>query len=161
MVQRNFVIPSPRGCTEQKRKQPLSCKSTEGQMPSAKNGRIFDASIIHCRIDLLTYWFTVVSSISVKNAELPMSNVLYVYRMTYKTYDMQEYIFVHPEERFPWKPLFGTFRFILSRLATSSTLISNLLTLSVQTAPFCVSLCFAFWFSALTFATLILSTHKG
>ena len=57
---------------------------------------------------------------------------------------MQEYIFVHPEERFPWKPLFGTSRFILSRLATSSTLISNLLTLSVQTSPFCVSLCFAF-----------------
>ena len=26
-----------------------------GQMPSAKNGRIFDASIIHCRIDLPTY----------------------------------------------------------------------------------------------------------
>ena len=25
----------------------------------AKNGRIFDASVIHCRIDLLTYWFTV------------------------------------------------------------------------------------------------------
>ena len=109
MVQRNFVMLSSRGCTEQKRKQPLSCKSTEGQMPSAKNGRIFDASIIHCRIDLPTYWFTVVSSISVKNAELPMSNVLHVYRMTYKTYDMQEYIFVHPEERFARKPLFGIF----------------------------------------------------
>ena len=27
-----------------------------------------------------------------------MSYVLHVYRMTYKTYDMQEYIFVHPEE---------------------------------------------------------------
>ena len=25
-----------------------------------------------------------------------MSYVLHVYRMTYKTYDMQEYIFVHP-----------------------------------------------------------------
>ena len=25
----------------------------------AKNGRILDASVIHCRIDLLTYWFTV------------------------------------------------------------------------------------------------------
>jgi len=109
MVQRNFVMLSSRGCTEQKRKQPLSCKSTEGQMSSAKNGRIFDASIIHCRIDLLAYWFTVVSSISVKNAELPMSNVLHVYRMTYKTYDMQEYIFVHPEERFARKPLFGIF----------------------------------------------------
>ena len=84
-----------------------------------------------------------------------MSNVLHIYRMTYKTYDMQEYIFVHPEERFARKPLFGIFCFILSRLATSSTLISNLLTLSVQTAPFCVSLCFAFWFSALTFATLM------
>lgn len=57
---------------------------------------------------------------------------------------MQEYIFVHPEERFARKPLFGIFCFILSRLATSSTLISNLLTLSVQTSPFCVSLCFAF-----------------
>ena len=52
---RNFVMPSSRGCTEQKRKQPLSYKSTEGQMPLAKNGRIFDASIIHCRIDLPTY----------------------------------------------------------------------------------------------------------
>ena len=57
---------------------------------------------------------------------------------------MQEYIFVHPEEKFARKPLFGIFFFILSRLATSSTLISNLLTLSVKTAPFCVSLCFAF-----------------
>ena len=27
-----------------------------------------------------------------------MSYVLHVYRMTYKMYDMQEYIFVHPEE---------------------------------------------------------------
>ena len=161
MVQRNFVMISSRGCTEQKRKQPLSYNSTEGQMLLAKNGRIFDTSVIHCRIDLPTYWFTVVSSISVKNEELPMSNVLQFYRMTYKTYDMQEYIFVHPEERFTRKPLFGIFCFSLSRLATSSTLISNLLTLSVQTAPFCVSLCFAFWFSALTFATLILSTHKG
>lgn len=123
--------------------------------------RIFEASVIHCRIDLLTYWFTVVSSISVKNEELPMSNVLQFYRMTYKTYDMQEYIFVHPEERFTSKPFFGIFRSILSRKATSSTLISNLLTLPVQTSPFCVGLCFAFWFSALTFATLILSTHKG
>ena len=157
----NFVMPSSRGCTEQKRKQPLSCKSTEGQMPLAKNSRIFDASVIHCRIDLPTYWFTVVSSISMKNTELPMSNVLHIYRMTYKTYDMQEYIFVHPEERFTSKPFFGIFRFILSRKATSTTLISNLLTLSVQTSPFCASLCFAFWFSTLTFATLILSTHKG
>ena len=57
---------------------------------------------------------------------------------------MQEYIFVHPEERFARKPLIGIFCFILSRLATSSTLISNLLTLSVQTSPFCASLCFAF-----------------
>ena len=31
-----------------------------------------------------------------------------------------------------------------TRKATSSTLISNLLTLSVQTSPFCASLCFAF-----------------
>ena len=54
-----------------------------------------------------------------KNAELPMSNVLHIYRMTYKTYDMQEYIFVHPEERFTSKPFFGIFRSILSRKATS------------------------------------------
>ena len=48
-----------------------------------------------------------------KNTELPMSNVLHIYRMTYKTYDMQEYIFVHPEERFARKPLFGIFLFHL------------------------------------------------
>ena len=64
--------------------------------------------------------------------------------MTCKTYDMQEYIFVHPEERFASKPFFGIFRSILSRKATSSALISNLLTLSAQTSPFCASLCFAF-----------------
>ena len=57
---------------------------------------------------------------------------------------MQEYIFVHPEERFTSKPFFGILRFILSRKVTSRTLISNLLTLSVQTSPFCASLCFAF-----------------
>ena len=34
--------------------------------------------------------------------------------MTCKTYDMQEYIFVHPEERFTSKPFFGIFRFTLS-----------------------------------------------
>lgn len=45
MVQRNFVMPSSRGCTEQKRKQPLSCNSTEGQMLLVENGRIFDAWI--------------------------------------------------------------------------------------------------------------------
>ena len=73
-----------------------------------------------------------------------MSYVLYVYRMTCKTYDMQEYIFVHPEERFLCKPFFGIFRFTLSPKATSSTLISNLLTLSVQTSPFCVGLSFVF-----------------
>ncbi len=43
-----------------------------------------------------------------------MSYVLYVYRMTCKTYDIQEYIFVHPEERFLCKPFFGIFRFTLS-----------------------------------------------
>ena len=32
-------------CTEQKRKQPLSCNSTEGQMLLVENGRIFDAWI--------------------------------------------------------------------------------------------------------------------
>ena len=57
---------------------------------------------------------------------------------------MQEYIFVHPEERFARKPLFGIFCFILSPKATSNTLISYLLTLSVQTSPFCVGLSFVF-----------------
>ena len=37
--------------------QSLSCNSTEEQILLAKNGRIFDASVI---CDLLTYWFTVV-----------------------------------------------------------------------------------------------------
>ena len=32
-----------------------------------------------------------------------MSYVLHVYRMTYKMYDMQKYIFVHPEE---WYSMF-------------------------------------------------------
>lgn len=73
-----------------------------------------------------------------------MSYVLYVYRMTCKTYDIQEYIFVHPEERFLCKPFFGIFRFTLSLKATSNTLISYLLTLSVQTSPFCVGLSFVF-----------------
>ena len=41
----NFVMPSSRGCTEQKRKQPLSCNSTEGQMLLVENGRIFEAWI--------------------------------------------------------------------------------------------------------------------
>ena len=73
-----------------------------------------------------------------------MSYVLYVYRMTCKTYDIQEYIFVHPEERFLCKPFFGIFSFTLSPKATSNTLISYLLTLSVQTSPFCVGLSFVF-----------------
>ena len=73
-----------------------------------------------------------------------MSYVLYVYRMTCKTYDMQEYIFVHPKERFLCKPFFGIFRFTLSPKAISNTLISYLLTLSVQTSPFCVGLSFVF-----------------
>ena len=73
-----------------------------------------------------------------------MSYVLYVYRMTCKTYDIQEYIFVHPEERFLCKPFFGIFRFTLSPKATSNTLISYLLTQSVQTSPFCVGLSFVF-----------------
>ena len=34
-----------------------------------------------------------------------MSYVLHVYRMTYKTYDMQEYIFVHPEEWYSMFPI--------------------------------------------------------
>ncbi len=73
-----------------------------------------------------------------------MSYVLYVYRMTCKTYDIQECIFVHPEERFLCKPFFGIFRFALSPKATSNTLIFYLLTLSVQTSPFCVGLSFVF-----------------
>ena len=52
MQLRNAIFKS---CTEQKRKQPLSYNSTEGQMPLAEIGCIFDASIIHCRIDLPTY----------------------------------------------------------------------------------------------------------
>ena len=32
----NFVMPSSRGCTEQKRKQPLSCNSTEGLITLAE-----------------------------------------------------------------------------------------------------------------------------
>ena len=55
MMLRNFVMPSSRGYTEQKRKQPLYCNSMEEQMPLAKYGRFFDASVIHCRIDLPTY----------------------------------------------------------------------------------------------------------
>lgn len=39
-----------------------------------------------------------------------MSYVLHVYRMTYKTYDMQEHIFVHPEE---WYSLSQFFRICL------------------------------------------------
>ena len=73
-----------------------------------------------------------------------MSYVLYVYRMTCKTYDIQEYIFIHPEERFLCKPFFGIFRFTLFPKATSNTLIFYLLTLSVQTSPFCVGLSFVF-----------------
>ena len=34
-----------------------------------------------------------------------MSYVLHVYRMTYKMYDMQEYIFVHPEEWYSMSPI--------------------------------------------------------
>ena len=40
---------------EQKRKQPLYCNSMEEQMPLAKYGRFFNASVIHCRINLPTY----------------------------------------------------------------------------------------------------------
>ena len=34
-----------------------------------------------------------------------MSYVLHVYRMKYKMYDMQEYIFVHPEEWYSMSPI--------------------------------------------------------
>ena len=37
-----------------------------------------------------------------------MSYVLHVYRMTYKTYGIQDYIFVHPEEWFSMPPFFGS-----------------------------------------------------
>ena len=40
-----------------------------------------------------------------------MSYVLHVYRMTYKTYDMQEYIFVHPEEWYSMSQFFGIYLF--------------------------------------------------
>ena len=45
-----------------------------------------------------------------------MSYVLHVYRMTYKTYDMQEYIFVHSEEWYSWHPFFGIYLFYPSAL---------------------------------------------
>lgn len=38
-----------------------------------------------------------------------MSYILHVYRMTYKTYDMQEYIFVHPEEWYWRYPFLGIY----------------------------------------------------
>ena len=37
-----------------------------------------------------------------------MLYVLHVYRMTYKTYGIQDYIFVHPEEWFSMPPFFGS-----------------------------------------------------
>ena len=37
-----------------------------------------------------------------------MSYVLHVYRMTYKTYGIQDCIFVHPEEWFSMPPFFGS-----------------------------------------------------
>ena len=40
-----------------------------------------------------------------------MSYVLHVYRMTYKTYDIQEYIFVHPEEWYSMPQFFGIYLF--------------------------------------------------
>ena len=40
-----------------------------------------------------------------------MSYVLHAYRMTYKTYDMQEYIFVHPEEWYSMSQFFGIYLF--------------------------------------------------
>ena len=55
LAQHNFVKLSSRDCTKQKRKQLLSCNSTERRMPFVENGRIFDASVVHCRIDLLTH----------------------------------------------------------------------------------------------------------
>ena len=40
-----------------------------------------------------------------------MSYVLHAYRMTYKTYDIQEYIFVHPEEWYSMPQFFGIYLF--------------------------------------------------
>ena len=40
-----------------------------------------------------------------------MSYVLHVYRMTYKTYDIQKCIFVHPEEWYSMSPFFGIYLF--------------------------------------------------
>ena len=40
-----------------------------------------------------------------------MSYVLHVYRMTYKMYDMQEYIFVHPRNGILCPPFFGIYLF--------------------------------------------------
>ena len=40
-----------------------------------------------------------------------MSYVLHVYRMTYKTYDIQKCIFVHPEEWYSMSSFFGIYLF--------------------------------------------------
>ena len=40
-----------------------------------------------------------------------MSYVLHVYRMTYKTYDIQKCIFVHPKEWYSMSPFFGIYLF--------------------------------------------------
>mgnify|MGYP003104792371 CR=1 FL=1 len=109
MVRHNFMMPSSRDCTEQKRKQTLSCNSMEGLIPLVENGRFFDASMIRCRIDLLTYWFIIVWKCSCNLIKKYPCKEVYKHicidaiRFTFlsydnKTYDMQEYIFVHPEE---------------------------------------------------------------
>ena len=40
-----------------------------------------------------------------------MPYVLHVDSMTYKTYDIHDYIFVHPEEWFSMPPFFGIYLF--------------------------------------------------
>lgn len=52
LAQHNFVMLSSIDCTKQKRKQLLSCNSTEGRIPFVENGCIFDASVVHCRIEM-------------------------------------------------------------------------------------------------------------
>ena len=64
----------------------------------AKNGRIFDASVICGRIDLLTYRFTVVWKYScnlIKKypyKEMCKHICIDVIRFTFLSYDIQEYI---------------------------------------------------------------------
>ena len=90
-----------------------------------------------------------------------MSYVLHFYRMTYKTYDMQEYIFVHPEERFTRKPFFGIFSFYFIPKAYIKHL--DFQSFNIVGANF--SILRKFVFCVLIFRPYLcnfnLSTHKG